>query len=79
MAQPTAIHIGGLHYLLWQRRLAENRLRLSQQDLCAELIVDKAAMSRVIQRMVGDGRLTRLERGVYRVNDPALAYPLASG
>lgn len=61
----------GLHYLLWDRRLAGDTVRLVQYALAAELRLDQPAMSRQISRLEREGRIAKLSWQLYQIADPA--------
>jgi DNA-binding MarR family transcriptional regulator len=61
-----------LHYLLWTRRSTPTTVSFKQITLAAELRVAPPDISRLVARLVHDGRLAKTStQGVYRITDPA--------
>lgn len=73
----AGVHRGGLHVLLWQRRINSGGVRIVQHRLADELGVSKWSMSRILKRMADEGRLIPLpgsgnSSATYEVVDPAV-------
>ena len=66
------IDSAALHYLLWTRRGTPNTVTFKQSALGAELRLSSPDISRLVTRLVHEGRLDKTTtQGVYRIVDPA--------
>jgi hypothetical protein len=69
----------GLHVILWQRRDGRDCIRLDQNRLGDEFGIEKPSMSRIVQRMVNEGRMERLagqknQRRTFKLVDPRVYF-----
>lgn len=66
------IDTGALHYLLWTRRNTPTTVSFRQSALGAELRLSSPDISRLVTRLVHEGRLDKTStQGTYRIVDPA--------
>lgn len=66
------IDYAALHYLLWCRRSTPTTVAFKQATLAAELRVASPEMSKMVTRLVYDGRLAKTStQGVYLIVNPA--------
>lgn len=78
MPKGFPIDLDVLQARLWERTDRLGRIKLTQSDLAAELGITKYTMSRVITKMIDDGRIRQISNrgnnaGRFIVTDPSLA------
>lgn len=75
MPRGYSVDIDALHAFLFKQADRRGRLKLRQSKLAGELGITKFTMSRVVSKMIDDGRMRQITtseyaRGYFHIEDP---------
>lgn len=76
MTRGLAVDVNAFHAILWEEKDRLGRVKLVQSERAVALGVTKFTMSRIVAKMVQDGRIRQISRkkhlmGHFVVMDPA--------